>query len=138
MFLVAGANVDKCKAILSTFSELPIGPFIWPALRSNEPKQFWTTFECHIEILLQMMNIDTYFEFAHLSATEIINYVLNNSFLNILEWNEICHLLVFLLTNPPEYFIYYLVLMLDHIKKDISNLCVSFEFNVFEKVSLDH
>lgn len=135
IFLICGANIDRCKTILSIVSELPAGLYIWPALRIHEQKSVWSKFEMNIQILLYELKMDNIIQMSQLSVNGLVNYLLNNCFLNVLEWNEICHFIIFALINPPEYLLFYLILMLQHIKDELVKSCVSNDIGIFEKVS---
>nr|XP_027238865.1 protein broad-minded-like [Penaeus vannamei]XP_027238866.1 protein broad-minded-like [Penaeus vannamei] len=130
LFLVFGGNPDRCQSVLLNMSGLLIGGIMWPSfadslMASHEllPGEVTLAGIIHNVQLVMSIELPILFMSIQKSATclwSVVGEWVRCIFLGVLTWNEICHYLLLVLLQGPDYAVYFVVALLRHIQSVIN------------------
>nr|XP_053646284.1 protein broad-minded-like [Cherax quadricarinatus] len=126
IFLIYGGNVERCRCALANLSGLLVGGVLWPSFadsltNSHEimPGQMTLAGIIHNVQLVLSIEIPTLYLALQASETCLWNVVgewVRCIFLGVLPWVEVCHYLILVLLQGPDYAVYFVVALLRHMK----------------------
>ncbi|XP_042211708.1 protein broad-minded-like isoform X2 [Homarus americanus] len=127
MFLIYGGNVERCRCALANLSGLLVGAVLWPSLSDSlttsyeiMPGEMTLGGIIHNVQLVLNLEIPTLHLALQASGDtclwSIIGEWVRCIFLGVLPWVEVCHYLVLVLLQGPDYAVYFLVALLRHVK----------------------
>ncbi|XP_068206756.1 protein broad-minded-like [Palaemon carinicauda] len=129
MFLISGGNVERCRNVLSHISGLLVGGILWPCFSdslsvTHELLPGEVTFSGIIHNAQLVLSIEIPMLFSVIQANSsciwnIIGEWIRCLFLGVLPWIEVCHYVIMVLLQGPDYAVYFIVAFLRHLQKII-------------------
>ncbi|XP_066951597.1 protein broad-minded-like isoform X2 [Macrobrachium rosenbergii] len=129
MFLIAGGNVERCRNVLSHISRVLVGGVLWPCFSdslstTHELMPGEVTFSGIIHHAQLVLSIEIPMLFSVIQANNscvwnILGEWIRCLYLGVLPWMEVCHYVMMVLLQGPDYAVYFVVAFLRHLQKII-------------------
>ncbi|XP_075235298.1 protein broad-minded-like [Lycorma delicatula] len=120
IYLVCCGNVEKCQNLLSILTTFPSISFIWDqySLSLGQPNLYFghmleTVIKCELPLAFYAL------QEGGISWWLLCNQWIKECFWRVLDWNQVCHWLIFCILHQPDYIIYFCASILHHIEQRV-------------------
>lgn len=137
IFLIYGGNVDRCRCALANMSGVLVGGILWPSFSdsltdSHEimPGEITLVGIIHnvqLVLSIEIPNLYLALQASDVCLWSVVGEWVRCLFLSVLPWVEVCHYIILVLLQGPDYAVYFLVALLRHLKGNINKNAGSHE-----------